>query len=138
MSPLLDTLYARAGRRLRPDDWLVHTYTRERRGPGTTDPYGEQGNFTYGDPEPGIPCYYQDSFVQGFDTSGNPVVVNQERMLLKADDPLKRGDRVSQILDRRGGLVQEGPMFVHSAATATPFGPTLYVDALLTTEEGQG
>lgn len=136
--PSLDTLYARAARRLRPDDWLVHTYTRERRVSAGKDPYGEDAGFTYPLKEPGIPCYYKDTIVQGFDVSGNPVVVNQVTLTLRADDTLARGDRVSMILDRNLGVVEAGPMFVRVASTTTSFGPGLFAVAVLQRTEGQG
>lgn len=117
---------------------MVHTYTRERRVAGQRDPYGETSGWTYGAPESGIACYYRDTPVTGFDTSGNPVVVNQQKMLLRADDPLARGDRVSNIRDRKLNLIEAGPMYVRTSSSATPFGPGQYVEAYLQEQEGVG
>jgi hypothetical protein len=138
MSPLLDTLYARAERRLQPDSWLVHTYTRERRVPGERDPYGEQGGWTYAEPEPGIPCYWKQDGIQGLDTSGNPVLVSQVTLTVKADDPIKRGDRISQVMDRKQVVVDAGPEYVRWTQNVTSFGPTQFIKAYMQEAEGIG
>jgi hypothetical protein len=135
------TLFERAATVFRAQPFLVHTYTREARIDQAPDAYGETTS-TFDVPVAGNPCQLTTRRLVALDPTGNPVIVVATTMLVPPDDPLKGGDRVSNVVvaygRQRGTVVEPGPALVMWTRGVQPFGPMGYSEASLERIVGEG
>lgn len=89
---------------------LVHRYTKTSRVAGAETPLGG-ATYTDGTPESGFSCLYTEHDALQTSAAGQ-VTVSVPILVIDRDDDLQAGEKVSNIVDRAGNVLEAGPLEV--------------------------
>lgn len=103
---------------------LVHLYTRTAITSGAEDAHGDAAD-TPGPPAPAIPCRYEAQSRVSVTEGGVTTVVYRPTLTVAADDPLKPGDAVSDVLNAAGAVLLAGSFAVGRRLDDDPLGYAL-------------
>lgn len=112
---------------------LVHLYTREPVVVVTDDGWSSE-NDTYGTPEPGNACRFIPTTLLTVTPEGRVIAtapaasgsaLTQATLTVPHDDPLKEGDRISDVTDSDGAVLLAGPARVEAILAQAGLGPTV-------------
>lgn len=104
------------------ENTLYHAYTREASNVAVDqeDDWNME-ILDWGSPTVDIPCNYV-SQGQLVNRDNTITTVHNPTLLVSKDDPIKVFDRVTNIKDNAGTIVEVGPLFVESVEPAMGFG----------------